>query len=78
MYSPLPFRWTPGDGQRHATREPVAEGAAAEALCGEGITASFDEISWFWSTCARCNELAHELAAVPMPDSITTDLGRAR
>ncbi|TDD05788.1 hypothetical protein E1181_14535 [Saccharopolyspora terrae] len=73
MYNPLPFRWTPGDGRRHATHEPAESGAAVEALCGDEITASFDEVSWFWSTCPGCNEAAHRLAGVPMPDSISTD-----
>lgn len=77
MYSPLPFRWTPGDGQRHATHHPVEAGSSAETLCGARVTASFDEMSWFWSTCPRCNEAAHALAGVPMPGSIGAHPGSA-
>ena len=71
MYSPLPFRWVPGDGKRHATNWPAADGTITDALCGERITAAFDEIAWFWSTCPGCNEAAHALASTPMPPAET-------
>lgn len=65
---PHPFRWQPGDGQRHATlqtrpRGGFAENARIAALCGVETTVDDSELAWLWSTCPECDQAAHDIAA---------------
>ncbi|SFS57275.1 zinc finger protein [Saccharopolyspora flava] len=66
LYSPHPFCWRPGAGERHATAERPGDGEAFTALCGLETEADLSEVAWFFATCGTCNARAHELAAVPM------------
>ncbi|MEV5538637.1 zinc finger protein [Saccharopolyspora shandongensis] len=68
---PHPFRWQPGDGQRHATRKLRPRGgfpvdAQIETLCGKQITADNSDVAWLWTTCPECNRFAHELTGTPI------------
>ncbi|MGW3468785.1 zinc finger protein [Saccharopolyspora sp. NPDC000995] len=68
---PHPFRWQPGNGQRHATLKPRPRGgfpaeSQVETLCGKQITVDNSDIAWLWTTCPECDKTAHELAGTPI------------
>ncbi len=68
-----PFRWFPGEGQRHATTQLRAFGrwVAArelETLCGSTvIVAEPTKYAWLWPTCSTCDARAHELVGTSGP-----------
>ena len=64
---PHPFRWQPGEGQRHATlcarpRGGFPPETRIKTLCGETVTVDNSDLAWLWTTCPECNQVARDLA----------------
>lgn len=56
---PYPFRWTPGEGERHATgqvasRAGIPAGMRVRTLCGTEVVAAEGDLVHLWPACPRC------------------------
>ncbi|MGJ7907097.1 zinc finger protein [Actinopolyspora sp. H202] len=66
----LPFAWTPGAEQRHASRElmpgeVLVSGLNVETLCGKQVTTINGDLEWLWPTWPYCMATACETVDAP-------------